>query len=162
MPDGVLLSDQEVEQCLRNQGLNFLPGPRPSSWVIPVFDARTGIGIHVFLENGQGNQNFLTVFAPVLEAQGSRNLVGKALCILNGFLSLATFVLTEGGNVVVNASVLRRRDCFDCVMLRHAIGAVVNAIEFSRPILQGCLATQNFDVERAFCTRIAQMTGRNP
>lgn len=158
MPNGKLLTDEEVEQCFREIGWRFLPGPRSGIWLLPFTDLRQGFVDMVTVDNGQSNPGFIGVHVVMARVGNNRSCVFKALALANGTLALVALSVDSDGDIIARAAVPRVREMFNCQMLRHAVGAVLSGVRFVRPILQCCLQNENCNVEDVFRRRLGELT----
>ena len=160
MPNGAFISDQRVEEYLAQLGLAFHPGRQPGTWLLPFHDPNEGTTTLVILENGQANENFLSVFTTLTNMKEGTGCTKKALALANGFIALAKYILREDGNAIAHTAILRREDQICPDMLRNAIQVVVVAAKFIRPILQACL--RGDDPEEAFEERVSEVMRKGP
>ena len=157
MPNGAFISDQRVEEYLTQLGLAFHPGRHPGTWLLPFHNPDEGTDTLVIVENGQANENFLSVFTTLTAMGEARGCAEKALALANGFIAVAKYVLTGDGNVQVRSAALRGEDQISPEMLRNVIQVVLVAARFIRPILQACHRGE--DPEEAFERRVGEVTG---
>ncbi len=158
MPNGMWLTNEEIEACFRTLGLRFLAGPQQGTWVLHFSDPEQGAGELVVIDNGLCNQGMIGVHIMLFKARKNLNCVHKALSLGNGRLALAKFSMDGEGDIEVRAVLFRHRDMFHCQMLRHALGAVLTAATFMRPVLQCCLQNDNCDVETVFNRRLEEVS----
>jgi len=156
MPNGAFIPDQRVEEYLAQLGLVFHPGRHPGTWLLPFHDPDEGTHTLVIMENGQANENFLSVFTTLTAMVGARSSAEKALALANGFVAVAKYVLIDD-RVLVRSAILRGEGQICPEMLRNAVQVVLAAAKFIRPILQACL--QGEDPEKAFERRVGEVTG---
>jgi len=159
MPNGQLLTNEEVERCFQELGWRWLPGPRPGFWVLPVWNPEQNRGEMVIVDNGQGNPNFIGARLQIVRATRNEDCVRKALCLTNGTLDLVKLYMDEDRDVFARVVVPRFKEMFHRQMLRHALGVVVAGAAFVLPILQCCLEDEHCDVEAALSSRLAGIPG---
>jgi len=164
MTDNRWITDEEIEQGLRDNGWNFIK-LRERQWVLLIHDPGRVGGYQVFVENGLSNEWFVRMHVPLLQAQQNQGCVHKALSLLNGHLNVVKFEMHDAA-VVASAAFSRIRAFSTPGKLRqqlqHTIAGVVAGAIFAQPILECCVQNEHCDPEEELRRRMAQFGQGRP